>query len=213
MNLPAIRTIVFAFLLNLAAFMPALANQDHFEDVQKANMYTSDDQRMQYIGQCFRAEPSQHRRTPPLKFCSEAGSYDCFFISRTEQFHVIDYVKPTDFKIQFDWGKIAYIDTNEFEWGYRSRGPDRAIFDCPKPKKAVVKKKPRKIKRKCCRCCCHCNPCWPCNRCAPKCNPCYKCRPCADPCNDPCRSGKQKAPPVNPAAPAPPGAPAGPPGK
>ncbi|MCE5334010.1 MAG: hypothetical protein LLG06_05425 [Desulfobacteraceae bacterium] len=137
MGLLAIRIMIFALLLSFATVVPAFANQDHFEDVQKADLFKSDDQRMQYIGKCFRAEPSQHRRTPPLKFCSDTESYDCFFISRTEQFHVIDYVMPTDFKIQFDWGKIAYINTNEFEWGLHSPAPARASFECP-VKKVVV---------------------------------------------------------------------------
>lgn len=159
----ALRFIFFALLLNLATFAPARANYDHAQDVQRAGLQQSDEERMSHIGKCYRAELGQHRRTPPLRFSDEPDSMkNTWSIYQTMEFTVLDYIRPTDFKILFAWGKVAYINSNEFEWGYHSAEPDRAIFDCAKPKPVVKKKVPpkKKIKKRKCRpCCCCCNPC------------------------------------------------------
>jgi hypothetical protein len=163
MKISAVRVIFYALLLNLAFLAPALANYDHFEDVEKAHMYKSDDERLSYIGRHFRAEFGQHGKTPPLRFCEEPDAFKCYGMYSERKFTVIDYIKPTDFKLKFESGQIAYLNTNEFIFGLHSSPPDKCIWELVAKQKPKAKPKIKKVVKKrvvrrchCCQCCCRC---------------------------------------------------------
>ncbi len=159
----AMRVIFFVLVMNMALLAPARANYDHYEDLAKARIYVSEEERDSYVGKTYRALFGQRGNTPPLKFCDEPESFkSCYGIYREELLTVIDYVRPTDFKIRFhNSGKVAFINSNEFVWGLKCSMPDRTLFEVVQKKPVVKKPRPKvkRVKKKVRCCCCCCSPC------------------------------------------------------
>ncbi|MHC1726948.1 MAG: hypothetical protein AB9866_13235 [Syntrophobacteraceae bacterium] len=194
MGRAAIRIIFFVLVVHMALIGHARANYDHYEDLRKAQIIVSEEERGSYVGKTYRALFGQRGNTPPLKFCDEPDSFkSCYGIYREELLTVIDYVIPSDFKILFlDSRKIAFINTNEFVWGLKCSMPDRTLFEVvQKAKKSVVKKAKRKrvVKKVRCCCCC-CTPCC-CGQRAYR-TPCKPCVEKRQPPQNPCKPCEEK---------------------